>query len=81
MTAGAGGRMVRITPGMGRGAVAAAPPAEAPAQPVKAALWMLGAISSFTLMAVAGRAVQLELNSFELMFWRSFIGFSLSSRC
>jgi len=36
---------------------------------------MLGAIGSFTLMAVAGRAVQLELNSFELMFWRSFIGF------
>ncbi|MCB1398425.1 MAG: DMT family transporter [Rhodobacter sp.] len=44
-------------------------------QPLKAALWMLGAIASFLLMAVAGRAVQAELNSFELMFWRSLFGF------
>ncbi len=42
---------------------------------VHAALWMLGAIASFTLMAVAGRAIQAELSSFELMFWRSLIGF------
>jgi len=44
-------------------------------QPLKAALWMTGAIASFTLMAVSGRAVQAELNTFELMFWRSLIGF------
>jgi drug/metabolite transporter (DMT)-like permease len=69
--------MVKVTPGMGRGAVAAAATAEAPAQPLKAALWMLGAIASFTLMAVAGRAVQVELSSFELMFWRSLIGFGV----
>jgi drug/metabolite transporter (DMT)-like permease len=70
--------MDRITPGMGRGAAAAAArPAEAPAQPLKAALWMLGAIASFTLMAVAGRAVQVELTSFQLMFWRSLIGFAV----
>lgn len=43
-------------------------------QPFKAALWMTGAIASFTAMAVAGRAVQAELNTFELMFWRSLIG-------
>jgi len=43
-------------------------------QPVKAALWMTGAIASFTLMAVSGRVVQAELNTFELMFWRSLIG-------
>ncbi|WP_333828060.1 DMT family transporter [Pararhodobacter sp.] len=43
-------------------------------QPLKAALWMTGAIASFTLMAVSGRAVQAELNTFELMFWRSLIG-------
>ena len=42
---------------------------------MQAALWMLGAIASFTLMAVAGRAIQAELSSFELMFWRSLIGF------
>lgn len=35
---------------------------------------MLGAIASFTLMAIAGRAIQAELNSFELMFWRSMVG-------
>lgn len=45
------------------------------AQPLKAAAWVSGAIASFTLMAVAGRAVQAELNTFELMFWRSLIGF------
>jgi len=36
---------------------------------------MCGAIASFTLMAVAGRTVQVELSSFELMFWRSLMGF------
>ncbi|WP_068304637.1 DMT family transporter [Pararhodobacter sp. CCB-MM2] len=44
-------------------------------QPLKAALWMCGAIVSFVMMAVAGRAVQQELNTFELMFWRSLLGF------
>jgi drug/metabolite transporter (DMT)-like permease len=43
--------------------------------PLKAALWMCGAIASFTLMAVSGREIQAELDSFELMFWRSLIGF------
>lgn len=43
-------------------------------QPVKAALWMCGAIASFTLMAVAGRTVQVEIASYELMFWRSLAG-------
>ena len=52
----------------------ASPPVAA-AQPVKAALWMCGAIASFTLMAVAGRAVMVELSTFELMFWRSIMGF------
>lgn len=43
-------------------------------RPLLAALWMMGAIASFTLMAVAGRKVQTEMNSFELMAWRSAIG-------
>ena len=47
------------------------------AQPLKASLWMIGAIVSFVLMAVAGRTVQTELNTFELMFWRSLIGFGI----
>ncbi len=41
---------------------------------MRAALWMTGAVASFLLMAVAGRAVQVDLNTFELMFWRSLIG-------
>lgn len=46
-------------------------------RPLRAALWMTGAIASFTLMAVAGRVVQTEMNSFELMAWRSVIGFAI----
>ena len=46
-------------------------------RPWRAAAWMTGAIASFTLMAVAGRAIQAELDTFELMFWRSLIGFAL----
>jgi drug/metabolite transporter (DMT)-like permease len=46
-------------------------------RPLLSAAWMLGAIASFTLMAVAGRAVQAEMNSFELMAWRSAIGLSI----
>ncbi len=51
------------------------PPVAVPAVPVlKAALWMTGAIVSFSSMAVAGRAVSLELDTFETMMYRSFIG-------
>lgn len=42
---------------------------------LKAGLWMLGAIFSFVAMAVAGRAIQVEMNTFELMLYRSAIGF------
>lgn len=41
---------------------------------LKAALWMIGAIASFTSMAIAGRAVSLELDTFEIMMYRSFVG-------
>ena len=41
---------------------------------VKAALWMSGAIVSFTSMAVAGRAVSLDLDTFEIMMYRSIVG-------
>ncbi len=40
----------------------------------KAAFWMSGAILSFTSMAIAGRAVSLELDTFEIMMYRSFVG-------
>lgn len=35
---------------------------------------MLVAILSFTAMAIAGRAIQVEMNTFELMLYRSSIG-------
>jgi len=47
---------------------------EAPARPIVAALWMLGAVVSFSAMAVAGRITYAELSTFELMFFRSAIG-------
>lgn len=39
-----------------------------------AALWMVGAIVSFTSMAVAGREVSFALDTFEIMLFRSIIG-------
>ena len=42
---------------------------------LRAALWMLGAVVSFSTMAVAGRAVSFELDTFEIMMYRSLIGF------
>ena len=45
--------------------------------PVRAALWIGVAIASFSAMAVAGRAVQLNLDTFEMMFWRSLMGFAI----
>ena len=53
---------------------AAAPP---PARIGTAALWMVGAILSFSAMAVAGREVSAELDTFELMTFRSAIGLAL----
>lgn len=44
---------------------------------VRAALWMLGAIFSFTLMAVAGREVSDVHDTFEIMFFRSLVGIAI----
>lgn len=51
-----------------------APVVPAPNQPLRAAVWMLGAIVAFSAMAVAGRAASLELDTFEMMTYRSMIG-------
>ncbi len=40
----------------------------------KAALWMIGAIASFSTMAVAGREVSTALDTFEIMTYRSVVG-------
>ncbi len=41
---------------------------------LRAAVWMIGAILSFSSMAVAGRVVSIELDTFELLLYRSLIG-------
>lgn len=46
-------------------------------QTLLAALWMTGAIFSFTSMAIAGRAISFELDTFEIMMFRSFIGLAV----
>lgn len=42
--------------------------------PLKAAFWMMGAVISFSAMAVAGREMSHELDTFEIMLYRSLIG-------
>lgn len=46
-------------------------------QTSKAIFYMTGAILSFIAMAIAGRAVSLQLDTFEIMLFRSLIGFLL----
>ena len=41
---------------------------------LKAALWMSGSIGSFSIMAVAGREVATQLDTFEIMMYRSVVG-------
>ncbi|MCY4303261.1 MAG: DMT family transporter [Aestuariivita sp.] len=41
---------------------------------IKAALWMTGAIVSFTSMAIAGREIADDHDTFEIMMFRSIIG-------
>lgn len=44
---------------------------------ITAALWMTGAIASFSAMAIAGRELSTELDTFEIMMYRSFIGMGI----
>ena len=44
-------------------------------EPMKATVWMMGAMFSFSLMAVSGRELATNLNTFEIMLFRSIIGF------
>jgi drug/metabolite transporter (DMT)-like permease len=41
---------------------------------LRACLWMIGAIGSFTAMAIAGRQVSFALDTFEIMTYRSLLG-------
>ena len=58
-------------------ATAPAAPAATGAAPGAAALWMTGAVASFSLMAVAGRELSGKLDTFEIMLYRSALGFAL----
>jgi drug/metabolite transporter (DMT)-like permease len=42
--------------------------------PLRAAFWMIGTITSFTMMAVAGRELGAVHDSFEIMTFRSILG-------
>ncbi|MBV7379460.1 DMT family transporter [Maritimibacter dapengensis] len=41
---------------------------------LKSSFWMIGAIASFSTMAVAGREISLDHDTFEIMFYRSLVG-------
>ncbi|MGB7243635.1 MAG: DMT family transporter [Sulfitobacter sp.] len=41
---------------------------------LRAAIWMIGAISSFTAMAVSGRLLGGQFDTFEIMMYRSIFG-------
>ncbi|WP_323802483.1 DMT family transporter [Sulfitobacter litoralis] len=41
---------------------------------LRAALWMMGSITSFSAMAVAGRELGGHLDTFEIMMYRSLVG-------
>jgi drug/metabolite transporter (DMT)-like permease len=44
---------------------------------LKATLWMVGTVASFTSMAIAGRQLGGTLDTFEIMFYRSLVGIAL----
>ena len=50
------------------------PRAVRPGGTLVAALWMMGAIASFSILAVAARAVSPALDTFEIMLFRSGMG-------
>ncbi|SLN38351.1 Riboflavin transporter [Roseivivax jejudonensis] len=55
----------------------AGPAATSAADTLRACLWMTGAIVSFSSMAVAGRELSVDLDTFEIMLWRSLIGIAI----
>ena len=45
--------------------------------PIRATIFMIGAMISFTLMAISGRALEAKLDTFEIMTYRSSFGIIL----
>jgi drug/metabolite transporter (DMT)-like permease len=52
-------------------------PAQALPPMLRAALWMSGALLSFTAMALSGRALSVELTTFQILFFRSVVGLAV----
>ncbi len=53
-------------------------PAVAPARSIRgAAFWMGGTLLSFSAMAVGGRELSAELNTFQILFFRSLVGLAV----
>lgn len=50
---------------------------EQESRPLAAAAWMLGTLASFSAMAVAARHATARLDTFEIMLYRSLIGFAV----
>lgn len=48
---------------------------DAQARPLAAALWMSGSIIGFCAIAISGREISPDLDTFEMMLYRSIIGF------
>ncbi|GAB4386840.1 DMT family transporter [Albidovulum sp.] len=46
-------------------------------RPLAAALWMSGSIAGFSALAVSGRQIGATLDTFEMMLYRSLIGFAV----
>ena len=41
---------------------------------LKGSFWMVGGVFSLTLMAIAGKEISLQIDTFEILFFRSLIG-------
>jgi drug/metabolite transporter (DMT)-like permease len=50
---------------------------DTPHRPLAAALWMSGSIIGFCAIAISGREISPDLDTFEMMLYRSAIGFAI----
>lgn len=52
-------------------------PADARRRVLLAVFWMVGALVSFTLIAIAGRAAARGMDALQIAVWRTFVGFTV----
>jgi drug/metabolite transporter (DMT)-like permease len=57
--------------------VGAKAPSDDRGRTVRAVVWMVGALVSFTLIAVAGRAAARGVDALQIAVWRTMIGFAV----